>query len=96
MCGGAPSMPEMPAVKPPPPAPPPAPAPPPIPDPAPPTAPPVPVVDSDAAKVKKRKSAKAIQQQASQGASALRIPLGTGEGGAAGDGGKKTSLNIPK
>ena len=99
MCGGAPSMPEMPAAAPPPPAPPPAPAPPPLPDPVPPTAPPVPVTDADAAKVKKRTSAKAAQQQASQGAAALRIPLNTGEGapGSAGAAAKKAGgLNIPK
>ena len=82
-------------------SPPPAPAPPPAP-PAPlpeaPSPPPTLVEGGDANKVKKRTSQKAAQQQASQGAAALRIPLSTGEGGAVGaDGGKpKGALNIPK
>lgn len=98
MCfGGGGSAPQMPAPTPPPPAPPPAPAPPPMPEPAAPSAPPTLVEGGDANKVKKRTSAKAAQQQASQGAASLRIPLSTGEGGAVGaEGPKKGSLNIPK
>ena len=98
MCfGGGGSAPQMPAPTPPPPAPPPAPAPPPMPEPAAPSAPPTLVEGGDANKVKKRTSAKAAQQQASQGAASLRIPLSTGEGGVAGAGGpSKGALNIPK
>ena len=99
MCfGGGGSPPPAPAPQPPPP---PAPAPPPAP-PAPlpeaPAPPPTLVEGGDANKVKKRTSKKAAQQQASQGAASLRIPLSTGEGGAVGaDGGKpKGALNIPK
>ena len=90
----------MPAPAPVPPAPappPPAPTPPPAPEPAAPNAPPTLVQGEGASKIKKRKSAKAAQQQASQGAASLRIPLSTGEGGVAGaDSKPKGALNIPK
>ena len=75
--------------------PPPAPAPPPMAKPVPmekPAAAPQQVQQGevDAGKLKKKRSARSQQQQASKGASALRIPLNTG--------GKKPSggLNIPK
>ena len=101
MCfgGGGGSPPPQPAPQPPAPPPPPAPAPPPAPEPAAPAAPPTLVEGGDANKVKKRTSAKAAQQQASQGAASLRIPLSTGEGGIAGGGADakpKGALNIPK
>ena len=101
MCtGGAPQIPDPAPIPPAPAMPPPAPAAPPIPEPEAPMAPPTPVTgDKDAVGIKKRKSKRAQQQQASQGAGALRIPLSTGEGGAVGadgSGPKKGSLNIPK
>lgn len=77
------------------------PPPPPAPEPAAPLPPPTSVSagEKDAAKVQKRTSARAALQQASGGASNLRIPLATGGAGdAAGGPAKKPggSLNIPK
>ena len=92
MCMGGPSMPETPEAPPPAPTPPP---PAPIIEPEAPTPPPVTTStgEADAAKIKKRSTKRQELQQASSGASALRIPLNTGAGAS---GGKKTgSLNIP-
>ena len=78
------------APEPPPPAPtPPPPAP--IVEPEAPTPPPTNVSqgDTDAAKIKKRTTKRKEMQQASSGASALRIPLNTGVKKSGG------SLNIP-
>jgi len=59
-----------------------------------PTPPPTNVTDgTDNPKVKKRTSKRQQQQQASQGANALRIPLNTGSASPAGK--KPTALNIP-
>ena len=87
MCiGGGQKLPEPPPAPPAPPA-----APKQLPVEAPTPAPkPVSTGEADAGKIKKKTSKRAQQQQASKGASALKIPLNTGA--------KKPSggLNIPK
>lgn len=87
MCiGGTPKLPDPPPAPPAPPA-----APKQLPIEAPTPAPtPVSTGEADAGKLKKKRSKRAQIQQASKGASALRIPLNTGA--------KKPSggLNIPK
>ena len=92
MCmGGGPKMPSMPDPPPPAPTPPP---PAPMIEPELPTPPPTNVTDgNDNPKVKKRTSKRMQQQQASQGANALRIPLNTGSASPAGK--KPSALNIP-
>jgi len=93
MCGGAPSMPKMPEPQPLPEPPPTPPAPPPMETPEAPAPPPVtvPQGDSDAVKVKKKRTKRQTLQQQSAGTNALRIPLNTG-----GSTGKASGLNIPK
>lgn len=96
MCGGAPSMPEMPKPAPPPPAPPPpAPPPPPMVTPEPAAPPPIPVVkDADAGNVKAKSSKRRMQQQMAQGTGGLAIPLNpTSTTKPAGD--KGGGLSIP-
>ena len=91
MCMGGPSMPDPPEAPPPAPTPPP---PAPIVEPEAPTPPPTNVSqgEADAAKIKKRTTKRKQLQQASTGASALRIPLNTGAPKGKKSGG---SLNIP-
>ncbi len=85
-------MPKMPEPQPLPEPPPTPPAPPPMETPEAPAPPPVtvPQGDSDAVKVKKRRSKRQTLQQQSSGTNALRIPLNVGDQNRA-----KKSLNIP-
>jgi hypothetical protein len=92
MCFGSPSVPEMPKPQPPPPPPP---APPPMPAPEQPLPPPesTQAAGQDVGGVRAAKTKRQANQQAAQGVSGLRIPLGTPT---TAQSATPTSLNIPK
>lgn len=94
MCGGAPSMPEMPKPQPMPEMPPAAPTPPPMPEPAAPLPAPMAVNASESAnaKMQKKTSKRGQLQQASGGTSPLKIALAKSPVNTAD---AKGSLNIP-
>lgn len=94
MCGGAPSMPEMPKPQPMPEMPPAAPTPPPMPEPAAPLPAPqaVSASSTENAKMQKRASKRGQLQQASSGTAPLKIALNKAPVNTAD---AKGSLNIP-